>query len=113
MEEENIPSNRDTATFLQKQVVAAAEKLQIEIKRLSENSYESSGNIDLYSSLIEEIEKIAKEAFSLDIISWLEDAAKNLEQAKKKANNHVSNKEILEYLQHANSLLDRARNIKG
>ena len=95
---------------LHQQIKQVSSRLKPELVRLHEQEADSSGQVHVYRSLLEEIRSIKKEVANHDALFAFHNIIHHMEKAIELAEKQAKNKEILAHLQEVMALLFKAQN---
>jgi hypothetical protein len=96
---------------LHKQVKDIADLLRPELCRLYTSTEKADGNIELYISLIVEIQSVKKDVTTHDALFAFQNILSHMQKAIELSQKKESNQEILWYLQEVMSLLFKVQNL--
>ncbi len=96
---------------LHKQIKDIADLLRPELQRLYKSSHESSGNIQLYVSFIEEIKSVKMDVRNQDVLFAFQNIINHMQKAIELSQKNGLNQEILWHLQEVMALSFKVQNL--
>jgi hypothetical protein len=96
---------------LHKQIKDAADLLRPELQRLYNSPNESSGNIQLYISFIQEIKSVKRDVRNQDLIFAYQGIINHMQKAIELCQKNGLNQEILWHLQEVMALSFKVQNL--
>lgn len=109
MKRNGLPNPQDLS--LHKQVKDIADLLRPELLRLSKVLEESSGNIELYISFMDQIKTVKNEVSSHDALFAFQNVQSHIMKAIEFSKKKKSNQEILWHLQEVVAILFKVQNL--
>jgi len=96
---------------LHKQVKDIADLMRPELRRLYANAQTSDGNIQLYISLISELQCVKKEITNHDALFAFQNILSHMQKAIELSQKKAPNQEVLWHLQEVMALLFKVQNL--